>query len=163
MGFFFRPVARRPSIFWRSLAKVGAKMVKITSKMRQDGAKMGVSGSTFDDLSRSWPQVGGFWEVLGSILEVFWEMGESVKSNNTTAFWQDLRNLGCTARLYFSMFWEVGAKMGPRSTFFAQDSDLGGQVGAKMVPKHFPGRVQSRGKWKTLRGGERYKSLPRWT
>ena len=43
------------------------------------------------------------------------------------------------------MFCRVGAKTGPRSTFFAQVGDLGGHLGAKMAARNFPRRVQSGG------------------
>ena len=71
------------------LSKIGTKMRKGQYKMGQDGAKMGVLGSTCDVLARSWPQFGRFWEVLGSILEAFWDIGGSVKTNDSTAFWKD--------------------------------------------------------------------------
>ena len=144
MGLFFRPVARRPSIFWRSLAKVGAKMVKITSKMRQDGAKMGVSGAIFDVLARSWE----IWGVLGSILEVFWEMGESVKSNNATAFWLDFGGPGvCLGASWglscaiLAISWAMLGNLGAMLGHFGQ------HVGAKMPKMSQDGRTWEENGW----------------
>ena len=86
-GVFFGLAARRRSKFWQKSTKDGAKTLKVSPKMRQEGAKMGVLGSTCEVLARSWPQSGRFWEVLGTILEAFWDIAGSVKTNNSTAFW----------------------------------------------------------------------------
>ena len=112
MGLFFGPAARRRNKFWKKSAKVDTKTPKVTPKMRQDGAKMSVLGATFAILARSWPQVGRFWEVLGSSLEVFLDIGGSVKLNNTTAFWQYFQYFGRSWRRCFSMFCGGGAKRG---------------------------------------------------
>ena len=106
---------------------------------------MGVLGSTCDVLARSWPQFGRFWEVLGSILEAFWDIGGSVKTNDSTAFWQYFLDLRGSWHVCWKMFCRVGAKTGPRSTFFAQVGDLGGHLGAKMGPDFFQKNFRSRG------------------
>ena len=98
-------------------------------KIGQDGAKMGVLDSTCDVLARSWPQFGRFWEVLGSILEALWDISGSVKTNDSTAFWQYFLDLRGSWHICWKMFCRVGAKTGPRSTFFAEVGDLGGAIG----------------------------------
>ena len=137
MGLVFLSSGAPRSQFWRISSKVGTKMRKVAYKMGQDSVKMGVLGSTCDVLARSWPQFGRLWEVLGSILEAFWDIGGSVKTNNSTAFWQYFPDLGGSWRVCWKMFCRVGAKTAPRSTFFAQVGDLGGHLGAKMGPTIF--------------------------
>ena len=87
MRFFFLSGGALRSQIWRMSSKICTKMRKGQYKMGQDGAKRGVLGSTCEVLARSWPQFGRFGEVLGSILEAFWDIGGSVKSNNSMAFW----------------------------------------------------------------------------
>ena len=109
--------------------------------MRKVTPRMGVLGATCAILARSWLQVGRFWEVLGSILESFLDIGGSVKSNNTIAFWLYFWYFGGSWRRCFSMLCGDGAKRGKKSKIFGQVGDLGGHFGAKRGPKIFPRRA----------------------
>ena len=109
-GLFFGPAARRRNKFWKTSAKDGTKTLKVTPKMRQDGAKMGVLGATCAILARSWLQVGRFGEVLGSLLEVFLDIGGSVKSNNSTAYSLYFEILGGLGGIVFQCCAEVAPR-----------------------------------------------------
>ena len=86
LGSLFFGCGASWSQFSDILRKVGVEMLKVASKMGQDGVKMAILGPTCEVLERSWPDFGRFWDALGSIFEALCGMGGSVKTNNRTAF-----------------------------------------------------------------------------
>ena len=106
--------------------KVGAKMAPSWAPdgpyWRLDG-HLGVNlGGLGSILGLSWWILEGSWEVLGRILEAFWDMGGLAKIycfrlvfNDFGVFWGSGRESSCHLGAYVGRCWvQDGSKMGSR-------------------------------------------------
>ena len=95
-------------------------------------------------LGLSWWILEGSWEVLGRILEAFWDMGGLAKTygfrsvfNDFGVFWGSGRESSGHLGDYVGRCWvQDGSKMGSRGVrirFFCPIWRLGGHLGAKMA------------------------------